>query len=66
MTGIGRGVTKEGPTYHIYIYILYLIRTVHSRLCGARSGSPQLYHCTIEMKLRVNEKIIIDNIDELR
>ena len=25
-----------------------------------------LYHCTIEMKLRVNENIIIDSIDELR
>ena len=25
-----------------------------------------LYHCTTEMKLRVNENIIIDSIDELR
>ena len=25
-----------------------------------------LYHCTIEMKLRVNENITIDSIDELR
>ena len=25
----------------------YLIRAVHSRLCGACSGSPQLYLCTI-------------------
>ena len=41
MTGIRRGITKEGSTYHTYIYF---IRAVHSRLCGARSGSPNYYN----------------------
>ena len=34
---IGRGVTKDRRTI-----LLYLSRAVHYRLCGARSGSPQL------------------------
>ena len=35
MTDIGRGVTKDW-------YTIYLICAVHSCLCGAHSGSPQL------------------------
>ena len=35
MMDVGRGVTKDRRT-------IYLSRAVHYRLCGARSGSPQL------------------------
>ena len=37
MMDVGRGVTKDRRTIYIY-----RIRTVHTRLCGARSGLPQL------------------------
>jgi len=35
-----------GTTYETYIYIIYIEREIpqQTRLCGARSGSPQLYH----------------------
>jgi hypothetical protein len=36
MIDVGRGVTKHRRT-------IYLIHTLQYRLCGARSGSPQLY-----------------------
>ena len=39
MTDIGRGITKEETDVR---YIYYFIRAVHTRLCGARSGSLQL------------------------
>ena len=39
---VGRDVTKDRRTI-LYIAYIYHIRTVHTRLCGARSGSP-LWH----------------------
>ena len=50
MTGIGRGVTKEGPTYRIPIYILYLIHTVALQ-CRSRSRDE------IQTGLRVSDSI---------
>ena len=41
MMDVGRGITKDRHT-------IYLIHAVHTRLCGARSGSPQLLHDCVD------------------
>ena len=49
MMDVGQGVTKDRRTIHIY-----LIHAVHTRLCRARSGSPQLIHVTLAVTNLLN------------
>ena len=50
MTNIGRGVTKEGPTYHIYIYISFAqFVLVYVGLAQARPN-----YCDVSKRFWIN------------
>ena len=48
MTDIGRGVTKEGPTYHIYLSFAQFI-LIYVGLTQARPNNIPSYAATVQL-----------------